>query len=263
LNPHALRHRLLRPTCLPVPPPRQRAVLMLEKRDIGCNTTPLHFPNRQSRRLTGSKNGAQIGSDHGLKASTVPQRRISKRPVTSNQFSAITDLQQALTGHGATLLAPNLRAKARYLPVAGILAAALHWPLMAWSRRRKVGLSVVAMALVVIIVAPFLLPKNDEDEEVRAAYDRVQIGMTPAQVTVAIYPNNQSPAAWSSATPGWEHFEITKGRLRISLIPPKIDSTPQRAGTVRVRWDKNLKVDAKRIESRIWWWDMILQSIGM
>jgi hypothetical protein len=139
---------------------------------------------------------------------------------------------------------------------------------MAWSTRRKWCWSIAAALLLAICLAARLIPRNDDDEEVRGAFERVQIGMSPTELHLAVYPGDSAGAASAAIgiRPGdWLHMAMPiRSRLSVSVIPFKVESSWQQSpGRLRVHFDKNLKVDAKRIESRAWWFDMLLQSIGM
>jgi hypothetical protein len=144
-------------------------------------------------------------------------------------------------------------------------ADALHWSLMAWSRRRKLGLLVVGalVALPALYSGSFLTP--EDDPQCRAAFDRIRIGMTAAEAEVAIYPETAASAAVADR-PGWMTYEMSAYRqIHISVMPFKVEASrrTESPGRLRIHFDKNLRVDAKRIESGIWWWDALLRLIGV
>src|SRR5262249_1446574 len=59
---------------------------------------------------------------------------------------------------------------------------ALHWPLMAWSRRRKLWGLVTGILLGLAPI--WLLMNQGQPSELRRSYDRVKIGMTDEEVMV-------------------------------------------------------------------------------
>jgi hypothetical protein len=124
---------------------------------------------------------------------------------------------------------------------------------MAWSRRRKWLLSITAALVLAMCLAALSKPDDEVGPEVRAACERVKIGMTPAEVKTAVYPG-RPPVAGNAPSvffkpKEWSFFMLETGGAG--------------RGWFRVHFDGALRADDKRIGRRKSLIDQLCEWLGI